>query len=87
MPKVILVANTEWYLYRFRLSLASFLRQHGFEVVLVSPSGPYAALLEQAGFRWHPWEVGRQSLAPSGNPWLRALREHTLPSSGDENSP
>ncbi len=66
MPKVILVANTEWYLFRFRLSLAVYLRQQGFEVVCVSPPGPYAERLEQAGFPWRPWKVGRQSLSPVG---------------------
>lgn len=66
MPKVILAANTEWYLYRFRLSLAVFLRQQGFEVVFASPPGPYAESLEQAGFQWKPWKVGRQTLSPRG---------------------
>ena len=63
-PKIILVANTDWYLYNFRLALARFLRSQGFEVVLISPSGRYAPLLQQAGFRWIEWKVGRQTLAP-----------------------
>jgi len=64
MTKIILVANTEWYLYNFRLSLARFLRQQGFEILLVSPPGKYASLLEADGFRWIEWQVGRQTLAP-----------------------
>lgn len=62
--KIILVANTDWYLYNFRLALARLLRGQGYEVVLVSPSGRYALLLQQAGFRWIEWKVGRKSLAP-----------------------
>lgn len=62
--KVILVANTDWYLYNFRLGLARFLRSQGDEVVLISPPGQYAARLQQAGFRWIEWRVGRQTLAP-----------------------
>jgi len=62
--KVILVANTDWYLYNFRLALARFLRGQGFEVLLLSPSGRYTSLLQQAGFRWIEWRVGRQTLAP-----------------------
>jgi glycosyltransferase involved in cell wall biosynthesis len=62
--KIILVANTDWYLYNFRLALAHFLRSQEFEVVLVSPPGRYALALQQAGFRWIEWKVGRQSLAP-----------------------
>jgi glycosyltransferase involved in cell wall biosynthesis len=64
MQKIGLVANTDWYLYNFRLSLARFLRAQGYEVVLISPPGPYAPLLQQAGFRWVAWKVGRQTLAP-----------------------
>ena len=64
MQKVILAANTDWYLYNFRLSLANFLKQHSLEVVLVSPPGKYAELLDASGFRWIPWQLGRQTLAP-----------------------
>jgi glycosyltransferase involved in cell wall biosynthesis len=64
MQKIGLVANTDWYLYNFRLSLARFLRGQGYEVVLISPPGPYALLLQQAGFHWVAWKVGRQTLAP-----------------------
>jgi glycosyltransferase involved in cell wall biosynthesis len=64
MQKIILVANTDWYLYNFRLALARFLRNKGFDVVLISPAGRYAPLLQQAGFCWIEWKVGRQTLAP-----------------------
>ncbi len=64
MAKVVLVANTDWYLYNFRLSLAEAVRKQGHDVLLVSPSGPYVHHLEQAGFRWQRWEVGRRSLSP-----------------------
>ena len=64
MPKVILTANTDWYLYNFRLSLARYLREHGLEVILVSPPGRFAEHLHASGFRWLPWSVGRQTLAP-----------------------
>ncbi len=50
--KVILFANTDWYLYNFRLSLAKALHDKGVEVVLVSPGGEYAKRLREAGFRW-----------------------------------
>jgi glycosyltransferase involved in cell wall biosynthesis len=66
MKKIILLANTDWYLYNFRLALARLLREGGDEVVFVSPGGPYASLLQEAGFRWLQWEVGRKSSAPLG---------------------
>ena len=50
--KVILFANTDWYLYNFRLPLAKELREKGVEVVLLSPSGEYVKRLKDAGFRW-----------------------------------
>jgi glycosyltransferase involved in cell wall biosynthesis len=62
--KILIVANTDWYLFRFRLSLARFLRGQGMEVVLASPFGSYVSQLEAEGFRWLAWEVGRQSVNP-----------------------
>ncbi|HOD44189.1 MAG TPA: glycosyltransferase family 4 protein [Anaerolineaceae bacterium] len=65
MNKVFLVANTDWYLYNFRFSLAKYLRKHGYSVVLVSPDGMYVEKFHEEGFRWIEWNVGRQSI----NPW------------------
>lgn len=62
--KILLVANTDWYLFRFRLDLARFLRDQGEDVIFVSPSGQYVSQLESDGFRWMSWEVGRQSINP-----------------------
>lgn len=64
MPKIALVANTDWYLYNFRLSLARFLAEQGFDLVLISPPGEFAAKITEAGFRWIAWPVGRKSTAP-----------------------
>jgi hypothetical protein len=35
--KVLLVANTDWYLFNFRLDFAQFLKSQGLDVVMVSP--------------------------------------------------
>lgn len=66
MTKILLVANTDWYLYNFRLSLAKLLREGGFEVALISPGGPFVEGIRAAGFRWLEWPVGRQSMGLSG---------------------
>lgn len=50
--KALLFANTDWYLYNFRLPLAKALRSAGYDVVLLSPPGDYAKRLTQEGFRW-----------------------------------
>lgn len=62
--KIIFYANTEWYLYNFRLGLAKHLRKEGHEVVMVSPPGKYGPKLEAEGFRWIPVHMRRRSLNP-----------------------
>jgi len=66
MAKILLIANTDWYLYRFRISLARFLRKQGLEVILISPGGQYVSKIEAEGFRWLEWQVGRQTVNPFG---------------------
>ncbi|KHD05772.1 glycosyl transferase family 1 [Candidatus Thiomargarita nelsonii] len=74
--KILLFANTDWYLYNFRLPLAKYLKEKGLEVILVSPPGAYGTKLEENGFRWISVPMERRSL----NPWkefklLRHLRK------------
>jgi glycosyltransferase involved in cell wall biosynthesis len=66
MSKILLFANTDWYLYNFRLSLAKNLREQGYEVILVSPPGDFQELLQRDGFPWIPFELSRQSINPFG---------------------
>jgi len=63
-PKALLFANTDWYLYNFRLSLINKLAAEGWEIVLVSPSGKYAERLQELGYRWIPFEFSRRSANP-----------------------
>jgi len=62
--KILLISNTDWYLYRFRSTLANYLREQGNEVVFVSPPGRFVANIQEQGFRWLAWQVGRQSVNP-----------------------
>lgn len=62
--KIILFANTEWYLFNFRLSLAKALQGQGHEVLLISPPGEYGARLQALGFRWEALPMDRKSLNP-----------------------
>lgn len=62
--KILLFANTDWYLYNYRLSLARTLRQAGHEVVLVSPAGEYTASLQEAGFKWLDFSFSRRGINP-----------------------
>lgn len=75
--KIIIFANTEWYLYNFRRTLALALRDAGHEVLLLSPPGPYAEKLQSLGLRWLPVPMARRSLNPFTELalvlWLRKL--------------
>ncbi|MBC7619388.1 MAG: glycosyltransferase family 1 protein, partial [Candidatus Saccharibacteria bacterium] len=62
--KIILFANTEWYLFNFRLSLAKALQACGHDVMLISPPGEYGARLQALGFRWEVLPMDRKSLNP-----------------------
>lgn len=62
--KIIFFANTDWYLYNFRLELAQALQTRGDEVVLVSPKGEYVPLLQELGFRWICFPIDRRGLNP-----------------------
>lgn len=62
--KIILFANTEWYLFNFRLSLAKALQAQGHEVLLISPPGEYGVRLQAQGFRWEALPMNRKSLNP-----------------------
>ena len=72
--RVLLVANTAWYLYNFRLPLIRFLAAQGFEVHLLAPEDAYTALLEAEPVQVHRWMVSRRSI----NPWLEAKAQFDL---------
>lgn len=81
--KVLLFANTDWYLFNFRRSLADALRDAGHEVVLTSPPGDYGDKLRTLGFRWIPTPMQRRSLNPLRELglvlWLRRLIRRERP--------
>lgn len=60
----LLFANTDWYLYNFRLAQVQALRERGDEVVLVSPDGPYGPRMQALGVRWLPFSLARRGLNP-----------------------
>ncbi|MEO1183079.1 MAG: glycosyltransferase, partial [Cyanobacteria bacterium J06636_28] len=62
--KILLVANTGWYLYNFRLPLLLALRERGAQVVLVSPWDQYVEKLQAEGFWWIDLDLVRRSTNP-----------------------
>jgi len=64
LNKILLFANTGWYLYNYRQSLARAVAADGAAVVLVSPPDRYSRMLEQAGFAWRQVELSRRAMDP-----------------------
>lgn len=62
--KIVVFSNTDWFMYNFNLSLAFALREKGYDVLLVSPSGPYGQKLLNMGFKWIAAPMARRSLNP-----------------------
>lgn len=65
--KILFFANTDWYLYNFRLALAERLRELGHEILLVAPPGPYGDKLAELGFRFIPFVFSTKSTNPLGD--------------------
>ena len=70
--KVVLLANTSWYLANFRHDLASALREAGAEVHCIAPHSRYLDALGGEGFHVHALRMGDGSFSPLDN--LRTLR-------------
>lgn len=62
--KIVLAANTAWYLVNFRLNLAQALQQAGFEVVAVAPPAQCSSQIEAAGVRFVPMPLDRKGNNP-----------------------
>lgn len=62
---MVLFANTDWYLYNFRLGLVRHLKVRlGCNVVVACPDGPHRGMLEAEGCTWWPVPLSRRSLNP-----------------------
>lgn len=62
--KIVLFANTDWFLYNFRLPLALALKKAGHDVLLVTPAGPYGEKFQEVGLQWVEAPMNRRSLNP-----------------------
>lgn len=62
--RVLLFANTDWFLWNFKLALARGLRARGHEVLLISPPGPWGEKLRAEGFHWEPFALSRSGINP-----------------------
>jgi glycosyltransferase involved in cell wall biosynthesis len=61
---VVMFANSDWYLYNFRRSLALKIQSLGHGVLLISPDGEFGPRLRELGLRWKPLPMQRRGLRP-----------------------
>jgi glycosyltransferase involved in cell wall biosynthesis len=50
--RVVIVLNTAWNIYNFRMGLMRALKENGIEVIAVAPKDGYEEQIEQAGFQF-----------------------------------
>lgn len=62
--KVLLFANTDWYLWNFRRELVQVLQRDSWEVILVSPPGAFVERLRSLGARWIAVQMQRDGINP-----------------------
>ena len=62
--KAVFFANTDWYLYNFRLEYARFLQSKGWEICFLSPEGEHVEKLKAAGFRHIVFNFSRKGINP-----------------------
>src|SRR5687768_16029190 len=63
--KIIFFANTDWYLYNFRLAIALYLKSQGADVVMLSPAGSFGPRFAEHDIRWITQAMNRASLNPA----------------------
>lgn len=52
LRRLLVVANTDWFVYNFMLPFLELHARHAMGVFAATPAGPYAAELRRAGFEW-----------------------------------
>ena len=75
--RVLFFANTDWYLYNFRLDLARAVREAGHEVVLAAPEGVFRRDLEADGFAFVPVKMDRRGINPLAE-WAAVRRMEAI---------
>ena len=65
--KLVLLANTDWYLANFRYDLACTLRDKGAEVHCIAPEGRHLSWLSEQGFQTHALDLGSDSYSFTEN--------------------
>lgn len=62
--RIVVLANTAWYLHNFRSNLMRALQDAEYEVIAVSPHDEYVMCLAAAGFTHREWKVKGAGVNP-----------------------
>ena len=62
--KIVLVSNTSWYLYNFRIKLLFLIKSYNYDLFLICPKDEYTEKLEKLGFQIYKWNLHRRSINP-----------------------
>ena len=62
--KIIFFANTDWYLFNYRMPFAETLRGLDNDLMLLSPSGNYSNRIKALGFDWKEIKISRSGVNP-----------------------
>ena len=62
--KILLIANSSWYIYNFRLPLLREIEGKGFNATIIAPRDEYSNLLKENGFKFVNWKLNRSSINP-----------------------
>lgn len=62
--KILIIANTTWYLYNFRLSLMKTIESKGYSVTAVAPADNYISRLTSNRFPFIPIDINRKGVNP-----------------------
>lgn len=62
--KILFFANTDWYLYNYRIALAKTMKKMGYEVLLISPHGKYVEEFKKEDLQWREFNLNRKGMNP-----------------------
>ena len=60
--KIIIVANTSWYLFNFRLNLMLHLQSLGYEMIAVAPLDDYSSRFAAYGIQFNAMPMDTRAL-------------------------
>lgn len=62
--RILIVLNSAWNIYNFRLPLMRFLHTNGYEVIAIAPKDGYEHKIVEEGFRFHELKLSAKSTNP-----------------------